>query len=1210
MHNQVANDIENSISLDDSQIPPSITHDLKEEDRPANWPSSKKWSIVVSTSLATFVVSFGSSVYSAAIPHIQTRFHVTPDTALLGITLYVIGFALGPMAWGPASELYGKRRPLFLGYAIFCICQLPCALAQNMPLLLTFRFLSGLAGSSSLAILGGMYVDFLSRPAERGISTAIFSVATFCGPTIGPIIGNLTTLKLGWRWTAWLTLIGGVIFGSVAFLLTPETSEVVILRQRSKGNTSVTPSRIYRPERGISIFVQSYLTKPVRMFVREPILIFFTIYMSLAYGIIYLTFTMYPLAFVTVRGWSRMDGSLPFIGMTIGVVLACIGIALHSIYYIQRSRVHLPERRLPPMIAGSILLSAGIFWFGWTSNRPRETMGIDAVKNIKPAISTTYYCPQSFLAVASSISSLFTANYLSIEADMSEKPPNKRQHTPYALLDESDLAKRACLEQPSFLDTSRLQEPAWLNPISSSNPSQRNSLSPFVLSDKGSSRLSPLGHQPIGNEDTVMLSDNESDQCCFGEVLTLSEDLSHVPIELRFSGHVISLHVEGSGNYMGRIESKAIVDVVEDYQVTLATTLECPPVKKKKSADSFQTPKTLHIVAYGLRKDMNEIGDILEDSELFLQYPTEYDTRLEYLNPQYLLRPGATIPRADSATFQAIAKHHSPEQVMEEKAKSEVHRAKNESARDMGLGKTLSTLALVSWFLDVIDNSGVPETRRTTLIVAPNSSKHIVPDQIRVLLFHGHTRDRLAKSLMEHDLVLTTYGTLQSEWRSKKGDSPLFTQTWARVVLDEAHHIRERSTQTFRAVTALRTSRRWCLTGTPIQNRLDDYGALLSFIGVPPFISKSVFDFWIMKPVVQGNAEGLRRLKNLVGATCLRRTKDSVSETLNLPDRKVHECVVQLDPEDRELYDFFKRNASHLIADRGFGESNTAKTTGSILPIINTLRLICNHGQRLLPNFALEAWSHRNNPNSESNFAASKFGLCISCGMETLPNEMLSEFVCSHFLCSKCADSDERYQLSLDSDLCPSCTKDGDSAVTDAATEEGVYQPSAKIRALIQSLRVEQQGNTPTFGNKPIKSVVFTFWRKMLDLLEFALRSEGFKSSRIDGQKSLVERTSALRSFRNDDSCTVMIATIGSIGEGVDLTAANFVHLVEPHWNPMLEEQALDRVHRMGQIRDVVATRYITNDSIEMLVKKIKERKLDLINSSLGHLSGLADMQN
>ncbi|RBR18860.1 hypothetical protein FVER53590_11656 [Fusarium verticillioides] len=832
MHNQTTNDIENSISLDGSQSPSPIPDGLEEEDKPVNWPSFKKWSIVVSTSLATFIVSFGSSVYSAAIPHIQTRFSVSSDTALLGITLYVIGFALGPMAWGPASELYGKRRPLFLGYAIFCICQLPCALAQNISLLLTFRFLSGLAGSSSLAILGGMYVDFLARPAERGISTAVFSVATFCGPTVGPIVGNLATLKLGWRWTAWLTLIGGVVFGSVAFVLTPETSEVVILHQRSKGNTSVSLSRIYRPERGISTFVQSYLTKPVRMFVREPILIFFTIYMSLAYGIIYLTFTMYPLAFVTVRGWSHMDGSLPFIGMTFGVVLACIGIALHSIYYIQQSRVHVPERRLPPMIAGSILLSAGIFWFGWTS---------------------------------------------SSEADMSGKSQNKRQHNPHDLLDESDLAKRARLEQPGFLDTSRLQEPTWLNPISSSNPSQRDSFSPFALSDAESSRRSPLNDQLFdkeGQESAAIVPNNKSDQCCFGELLidflspaTLSEDLSHVPIELRFSNHVISLHVEGSGSYMGRIESKAIVDLLQSYQVNLVTTLECPPVKKKKSANSFQTPKTLHIVIYGLRNDMNNIGDLLEDSELFLQHPTEYDTRLEYLNPQYLIRPGSTFPRVNGASFQALANQQSSDQVMEEKSKSEVHRVfdsasgpstftqvqpsprlrtslqehqkkalammvekdrglldhtvfpslwetvttpngrveyhhvvtgRNEVnpaplcggilADDMGLGKTLSTLALISWFLDAMDNVSVPNTCRTTLIVAPNSkqiARHVVPDQIRMVLFHGPMRGQLAKSLIGYDVVLTTYGTLQSEWRSKKEDSPLFTHTWARVVLDE-----------------------------------------------------------------------------------------------------------------------------------------------------------------------------------------------------------------------------------------------------------------------------------------------------------------------------------------------------------------------------------------------------------------------------------------
>ncbi|KAI1770677.1 P-loop containing nucleoside triphosphate hydrolase protein [Hypoxylon cercidicola] len=103
----------------------------------------------------------------------------------------------------------------------------------------------------------------------------------------------------------------------------------------------------------------------------------------------------------------------------------------------------------------------------------------------------------------------------------------------------------------------------------------------------------------------------------------------------------------------------------------------------------------------------------------------------------------------------------------------------------------------------------------------------------------------------------------------------------------------------------------------------------------------------------------------------------------------------------------------------------------------------------------------------------------------------------------------------------------------------------------------------------------------MLDLLELALHQAGINFTRIDGQKSFKLRVASLAQFNEVDNCTVMIATIGSIGEGVDLTAANHVHLMEPHWNPMLEAQALDRVHRMGQTREVFTTRYLTPGSIE-----------------------------
>ncbi|KAI1667967.1 Polyamine transporter [Pyrenophora tritici-repentis] len=366
--NSLASDLNETTTADGASI---IVVDWKEPSdpqRPVNWSFTRKWAIVTATSLATFMVSFGSSVYSAATSQLQTDFDISATISSLGISLYVLGFAFGPLVWGPASELYGKIRPLWVGYLLFCACQIPCALARNISTLLAFRFLAGLGGSSILAILGGMYVDLFLDPTERGISTAIFSLATFSGPAAGPIIGNLVTVHHGWPFTAWITLIGGVFFGAIAYAVTPETSEGVILRRKAQRLRKDTGNVGYRAKcehehPGISTFVQKYLTKPPRMFLQEPILIFFTIYMSLAYGIIYLTFTMYPLAFVRDRGWSPIKGSMPFLGILVGVTVACVLLAVHSICYVSpkfsQTGVHLPERRLPPMILGSAILPAG-----------------------------------------------------------------------------------------------------------------------------------------------------------------------------------------------------------------------------------------------------------------------------------------------------------------------------------------------------------------------------------------------------------------------------------------------------------------------------------------------------------------------------------------------------------------------------------------------------------------------------------------------------------------------------------------------------------------------------------------------------------------------------------------------------------------------------------------------------------------------------------
>ncbi|KAJ5602046.1 hypothetical protein N7510_011580 [Penicillium lagena] len=157
--------------------------------------------------------------------------------------------------------------------------------------------------------------------------------------------------------------------------------------------------------------------------------------------------------------------------------------------------------------------------------------------------------------------------------------------------------------------------------------------------------------------------------------------------------------------------------------------------------------------------------------------------------------------------------------------------------------------------------------------------------------------------------------------------------------------------------------------------------------------------------------------------------------------------------------------------------------------------------------------------------------------------------------------------------------------------------PSAKVEALLRNIRDKHT----SFGSgaQPAKAVIFSQWTKMLDLVGDAFRANGLKFQRIDGQLSLHQRKAALESFGNDLECNIMLASIGAAGEGIDLTAANSVHIMEPHWNPMAEAQAIDRVHRFGQLREVEVVRYIVNESIEHYVQEIQRQKLRVIKNTL-----------
>ncbi|MCJ1478148.1 hypothetical protein MMC13_006824 [Lambiella insularis] len=346
-------------------------------ENPMNWPLSKKVNATATYSFLTFVITFASSVFSTATEVTADEFDVSAEVMVLGTSLFVLGFAIGPLIWGPFSELYGRTIPLFTGYMIMGILQIPVAVATNVETIMITRFLGGVFGCAPLAIAGGALADFWG-PVDRGIAIAMFSAATFIGPVAGPIMGGfITESYLGWRWTAWITLIMVAFFSAIGILMIPESFAPVLLQRRAKKIRFETRNwaiHAKADENQVDFrqILTKYLFRPFIMLVLEPILVLITIYVALVYGILYLFFEAYPISFQGQRGWSPGVGALPFLGITLGVVLGAIVIVVVTkTRFARKLKEHgkvIPEERLVPMIFGGAILPAGLFWFAWTSS--------------------------------------------------------------------------------------------------------------------------------------------------------------------------------------------------------------------------------------------------------------------------------------------------------------------------------------------------------------------------------------------------------------------------------------------------------------------------------------------------------------------------------------------------------------------------------------------------------------------------------------------------------------------------------------------------------------------------------------------------------------------------------------------------------------------------------------------------------------------------
>ena len=176
---------------------------------PMNWTRHYKYLVTALLGGMTFVTTFTSAIFSTAIAATAKDFHVSTEVMTLGTSLFLLGFTLGPIVWGPISELYGRRTPLILGTGGMACFQVGVAVAQNVYTIMICRFFGGVFGCAPLCVVGGALSDFWD-PVQRGVTVGIYSVCTFVGPVAAPIIGGyIAESYLGWRWTEYISVIMG-----------------------------------------------------------------------------------------------------------------------------------------------------------------------------------------------------------------------------------------------------------------------------------------------------------------------------------------------------------------------------------------------------------------------------------------------------------------------------------------------------------------------------------------------------------------------------------------------------------------------------------------------------------------------------------------------------------------------------------------------------------------------------------------------------------------------------------------------------------------------------------------------------------------------------------------------------------------------------------------------------------------------------------------
>ena len=410
-------------------------------------------------------------------------------------------------------------------------------------------------------------------------------------------------------------------------------------------------------------------------------------------------------------------------------------------------------------------------------------------------------------------------------------------------------------------------------------------------------------------------------------------------------------------------------------------------------------------------------------------------------------------------------------------------------ADDMGLGKTVQALS----FLEHFKNA---EGKLKALVVCPTTLIYNWENEIRKFtpaltyrIHHGPTRTRALGELQDHEITITTYGTLRSDIKLLMGVE------FDYVILDESQAIKNPSSKVAKAACLLQSKNRLCMSGTPLQNNTFDIFAQMNFLNPGMLGTVEFFRQEFAIPIDKfGEQDQKDHLKKLLYPFILRRTKEQVAR--DLPEKQEMILFCEMEDAQRQIYDAYRNDFRNQILGT-IDTQGIQKSQLTILQGLMKLRQICDSPAIL---------------NEQEKF--------------------------------------ENHSIKLDE----------------------------LAREITENISDH-------------KALVFSQFLGMLALIREKLEELGIKYAYFDGSTTAPDREKAIQSFQTDNQVRVFLISLKAGGVGLNLTAADYVYIVDPWWNPAVEQQAIDRTHRIGQTKNIFAYRMICKDTIEDKILQLQEKK-------------------